>query len=153
MSGLTLLLHFGTFQLVGLLWQSFGVSAKPIMSAPPAPRPLESFGGSGGNLGFRQLFHELIFRPLHRTIGAGAAGFLVFAVPGLIHDLVISLPAGGGYGLPTIYFLLQGAGRPSSSRSSANGSVWDAERAAGVSCSCSLWYPSFGSFTHGLCYV
>jgi len=110
MSGLILLLHFGTFQLVGLLWQSFGVSAKPIMSAPLRSTSLGEFWGKRWNLGFRQLSHELIFRPLHRTIGAGAAGFLVFAVSGLIHDLVISLPAGGGYGLPTIYFLLQGAG-------------------------------------------
>ena len=110
MFGLILLLHFGTFQIVSLLWQCIGVKAEPIMSAPLRSASLGDFWGKRWNLGFRQLAHQLIFRPLHRTIGAGAAGFLVFGVSGLIHDLVISLPARGGYGLPTIYFLLQGTG-------------------------------------------
>jgi hypothetical protein len=110
MLGLILLLHFGTFQIISLLWESLGVNAKPIMSAPLRSTSLGEFWGRRWNLGFRQLSHELIFRPLHRAIGAGAAGFLVFAVSGLIHDLVISLPARGGYGLPTVYFLLQGTG-------------------------------------------
>jgi Membrane bound O-acyl transferase family len=110
MVGLILFLHFGTFQVAALLWQSLGVKADSIMSAPLRSTSLGEFWGKRWNLGFRQLAHELIFRPLYRTLGPDAAGFLVFAVSGLIHDLVISLPAGGGYGLPTLYFLLQGAG-------------------------------------------
>ena len=43
-------------------------------------------------------------------LGPDSAGFLVFMVSGLIHDLVISLPAHAGYGLPTAYFVLQGVG-------------------------------------------
>jgi len=110
MLGLILLLHFGTFQIVSLLWESFGVDAKPIMSAPLRSTSLGEFWGKRWNLGFRQLSHQLIFGPLYRRLGADAAGFLVFVASGLIHDLVISLPARGGYGLPTIYFLLQGTG-------------------------------------------
>jgi alginate O-acetyltransferase complex protein AlgI len=110
MLGLILLLHFGMFQIVALFWQNVGVNAKAIMSAPLLSTSLGEFWGKRWNLGFRQLSHELIFRPLHRRLGAASAGFLVFAVSGLIHDLVISLPARGGYGLPTLYFLLQGTG-------------------------------------------
>ena len=110
MFGVILLLHFGTFQILGLAWQSVGVDARPIMSAPLRSTSLGEFWGKRWNLGFRQLAHELIFRPLHRRLGADLAGFLVFVASGLVHDLVISVPARGGYGLPTMYFLLQGAG-------------------------------------------
>ena len=110
MVGLILLLHFGTFQIVSLVWQSIGVKAVPIMMTPLRSVSLSEFWGRRWNLGFRQLAHELIFRPLYRTVGAGLAGFFVFLASGLIHDLVISLPARGGYGLPTGYFVLQGVG-------------------------------------------
>jgi hypothetical protein len=110
MVGLILTLHFGSFQIVALLWQQLGVRADPIMRAPRRATSLSEFWGRRWNLGFRQLAHELIFRPTYRRLGAGAAGFLVFVASGLIHDLVISLPARGGYGLPTLYFVIQGLG-------------------------------------------
>jgi Membrane bound O-acyl transferase family len=110
MLGLIQMLHFGTFKIAALLWQRLGVDAKPIMFAPLRSTSLGEFWGKRWNLGFRQVAHQLIFRPLHRPLGAGAASFLVFIASGLIHDLVISLPARAGYGLPTGYFLLQGAG-------------------------------------------
>ena len=76
MIGLILLLHFGTFQIVALLWQSLGVKAEPIMSAPLRSTSLGEFWGKRWNLGFRELAHELIFRPLYRTLGAGHGWFL-----------------------------------------------------------------------------
>jgi hypothetical protein len=108
--GLIFLLHFGSFNLIALLWQTVGIDAEPIMSKPILSKTLSEFWGKRWNLGFRQLAHDLIFRPLYKRTGVAIAGLLVFAASGLIHDMVISLPARGGYGLPTGYFLLQGLG-------------------------------------------
>lgn len=110
MVGIILLLHFGIFQLIALFWQTQGVKADPIMSAPLRSTSLSEFWGKRWNLGFRQLAHELVFRPFYRRLGPDTSSLLVFAVSGLIHDLVISVPARGGYGLPTLYFMLQGGG-------------------------------------------
>jgi len=108
--GLIFLLHFGSFHLIALFWQAVGVDAQPIMSKPILSKTLSEFWGKRWNLGFRQLAHDFVFRPLYKRIGVAAAGLLVFVASGLIHDLVISLPAQGGYGLPTGYFVLQGLG-------------------------------------------
>lgn len=110
MFGLIFLLHFGSFHLVSLFWRTAGIEADPIMNNPIRSRDLSEFWSKRWNLGFRQVAYDLVFRPLHRRLGAAACGLLVFIISGLIHDLVISLPARGGYGLPTAYFTLQGFG-------------------------------------------
>jgi membrane bound O-acyltransferase family protein len=110
MIGLILSLHFGSFEFLSLFWRTLGVNAKPIMNEPLRADSLAEFWGQRWNLGFRQLSHDLIFRPAARSWGAETAGVLSFIISGLIHDLVISVPAHGGYGLPTTYFLVQGLG-------------------------------------------
>jgi hypothetical protein len=110
MLGMILILHFGTFHLLALVWQSAGVDARPIMRSPLSATSLSDFWGRRWNLGFRQLTHRLIFQPVRMRASVAAAILLSFFASGLIHDLVISFPAGGGYGLPTSYFVLQGLG-------------------------------------------
>jgi alginate O-acetyltransferase complex protein AlgI len=89
--GLIFLLHFGSFHLIALFWQTVGIAAQPIMSQPVLSKTLSEFWGKRWNLGFRQLAYDLIFRPLHKRIGVPSASLLVFLASGLIHDLVISL--------------------------------------------------------------
>lgn len=110
MIGLIFLLHFGTFHLIALAWQASGVDAEPIMRFPLVSRSLSEFWGKRWNMGFRQLTFDLVFQPMRRTLGVTAATFASFVVSGFIHELVISVPARAGYGLPTAYFALQGAG-------------------------------------------
>ena len=110
MLGIILMLHFGSFHLLALFWQRVGVQAKPLMDAPLRATSLAEFWGRRWNIGFRQFAHDLVFQPLHRPLGPRTAAFLVFVLSGIIHDLVISVPARAGYGFPTGYFVLQGVG-------------------------------------------
>lgn len=110
MAGLVFVLHFGTFHLLSLGWRSLGVNAMPVMRNPMVSSSLAEFWGRRWNTAFHELACQFTFRPLRPIVGPTAATLLVFLVSGLIHELVISIPAHGGYGLPTGYFVLQGLG-------------------------------------------
>lgn len=110
MAGITLALHFGTFHLLSTAWRQAGVDARPLMDAPLLATSLNDFWGKRWNLAFRDLAHSYVFRTCVGRWGISTATMAVFVVSGVIHDLVISLPARAGYGLPTLYFVIQGVG-------------------------------------------
>ena len=110
MIGLIFLLHFGIFHALALLWQNFGINAQPIMRNPIAAQTIAEFWGKRWNLAFRDLAHVSIFRPVTARWGKHIGLAAVFLISGLVHDVLISLPAGAGFGLPTAYFALQGFG-------------------------------------------
>ncbi len=110
MGGLINGMHFGAFHLLACYWQRRGRRAPLVMDRPLASRTLAEFWGRRWNTAFHILGERLVFRRLVRKCGAVRAMLTVFLVSGLVHDAVITLPARAGWGLPTLYFLLQGAG-------------------------------------------
>lgn len=108
LTGLYFVLHSGTFHALALFWQSRGIPAEPLMHWPVLASSVSDYWGRRWNTAFRDLAQRFIFRPLVRTQGSARATMAVFLASGIVHDLVISVPAQGGWGLPTLYFLLQG---------------------------------------------
>jgi hypothetical protein len=107
MTGVVSILHFGLAHLLSLVWRTNGFDARPIMEKPVLARSLSDFWGRRWNLAFRDVMHGFVFRPLAPVAGGIWATVAVFVVSGIIHDAVISYASGAGWGLPTLYFLIQ----------------------------------------------
>lgn len=110
MVGVIFLLHFGLFDVLAIFWQKMGIAVGPIMVAPALATSLTDFWGRRWNIAFRDLAHIFIFKPCSLKFGAKIALCISFIFSGILHELLISIPAGGGYGLPTCYFFLQAIG-------------------------------------------
>jgi Membrane bound O-acyl transferase family len=110
MAGVVLTLHFGFFHVLSCFWRRVGREARPLMDRPLVSQSLGEFWGRRWNTAFRDLTHRFLFRPMTRRFGVRAGIAAGFVFSGLVHDLVISVPASGGYGGPTLFFTLQGIG-------------------------------------------
>ena len=81
------------------------------MQWPIASQTVAEFWGQRWNTAFRDHSPtDSYSAPLSRRWGPTRGLLIGFLFSGLVHDAVISLPAGGGYGFPTLYFLLQALG-------------------------------------------
>ncbi len=107
MIGFVILLHGCIFTALAAFWRRLGRDVSPLMKLPVAAASVTEFWGKRWNLGFRDLAHTLIFKPLQRRHGRAIAVAAVFLFSGIAHELVITIPARGGYGGPTLYFFLQ----------------------------------------------
>ena len=108
MLGLVLILHFGFFQLLSCWWRRIGLQARPLMNRPLASTSLSEFWGRRWNTAFRDLTHRFLFRPCASWLGPRWGIVVGFLFSGAVHDVVMSVPARGGYGGPTVFFAIQG---------------------------------------------
>jgi alginate O-acetyltransferase complex protein AlgI len=106
--GIGLLVHFGLCDVLAGFWRSRGVTVDRLFVNPAASRTLAEFWGRRWNRAFHAVAHEFVFRPVLRRWGGGAGVLATFLFSGLLHELLISVPVGAGWGLPTGYFVLHG---------------------------------------------
>lgn len=105
--GLLLFLFFGVFHIFALIWQWLGINARHMMNSPILATSLTNFWSARWNLPVHQLAYDFVFRPSVHSLGIAGATFMTFLASGLAHELITSVPAGAGYGLPVTYFVLQ----------------------------------------------
>lgn len=109
MAAFSFVVHFGMLDLLAAAWRRAGAPVEKLFVCPVTARSLRDFWGKRWNRAFSGFAHDLLFVPAARRLGAVSATLIVFVFSGLVHELLISVPAGGGYGGPLLYFLLQGA--------------------------------------------
>jgi len=124
MLGMIGMAHFGTFHLVALIFRNNGIDAPPIMDRPLVSAELAELWSQRWNKGFSTPARRHILVPLARTLGPWPALYLVFLVSGLVHELVLTLPANIGYGGPTLYFMIQALGIHAQKRLMKRGKPW-----------------------------
>jgi len=106
-TSLSLMLHFGLLNMSAWLLQYFHYPAYSLFRDPLRSESLRDFWGKRWNLAFTEMTSVLIFRPLLRTHSATAALALSFIFSGVLHEVALSLSVDVGYGLPTLYFVIQ----------------------------------------------
>lgn len=106
--GLSLILHFGIFNVAAGLWRLAGVDARPLFRGPLAARSLGEFWSQRWNVAFSEMTTLGIYRPLSAACGRRPALVAAFLASGVLHELAISVPVLAGFGLPLAYFSLHG---------------------------------------------
>lgn len=106
MTGVSLSVHFGLFDLLAGIWRRFGADCQKLFRAPFLSRSLTEFWSRRWNRAFSDMTALAVFRPVRQQHGVGFAKTLAFLFSGLMHELAISVPVHAGYGMPFAYFVL-----------------------------------------------
>ncbi|MES2265675.1 MAG: MBOAT family protein [Bacteroidota bacterium] len=106
--GFSLILHFGMLGISAGMWRFSGVNTYYLFRQPAKALSLTELWSKRWNIAFSEMTSIAIFRPLKSKVGSGIALMIAFIFSGLLHELALSVPVNSGYGLPILYFLIQG---------------------------------------------
>jgi hypothetical protein len=90
------------------MWRFSGVNTYFLFKEPANATSLTEFWSKRWNLAFSEMTSIAILRPLRNKTGGAITLMLAFMFSGLSHELALSVPANSGYGLPLLYFIIQG---------------------------------------------
>lgn len=102
-----MIFHMGIGHIGVVVWAGLGIKVIPLMDAPWRSDHLGAFWGQRWNTAFIQMTRTTLFIPFARRRQPQTALLLSFVISGIFHEVALTLPAGGGYGRPLIYFILQ----------------------------------------------
>jgi Membrane bound O-acyl transferase family len=108
LAGFSLILHFGFLSISAGSWRLSGANTYLLFKSPAKAMSLTEFWSKRWNVAFSEMTSIAIFRPLRPKIGSVMALMTAFAFSGLLHELALSVPVNSGYGLPLLYFIIQG---------------------------------------------
>lgn len=106
--GLSLILHFGVLSISAGIWRFFGADTYLLFRQPAKSNSLTEFWGRRWNLAFIEMLSIAVLRPLKTKTGNTTSILLSFLLSGLLHEVAITLPVNAGFGMPTVYFIIQG---------------------------------------------
>lgn len=110
LTGLSLAGHFGLLNIWAGLWRLASFDCQQLFRNPAKSRSLNEFWSKRWNLAFSEMTTLSVYRPLVGVVGKNGAAFAAFAFSGILHELAISLPVRQGFGMPLLYFAIQGIG-------------------------------------------
>jgi hypothetical protein len=108
LTAFSLILHFGILTISAGIWRHFGVDAYLLFNEPLKAKTLNEFWSKRWNIAFSEMTSIAVFRPLKQIVNSQSALLIAFIFSGILHEMAISAPVNSGYGLPMIYFAIQG---------------------------------------------
>ena len=103
-----MVIHLGMMVLLHVFFRLFGWPVEKLFNSPLKAVSLREFWGQRWNLAFVDMDKRLFLPLFPKTWSKGFIAFGIFLLSGLLHEIGISYPAGGGWGRPLLYFVLHG---------------------------------------------